>query len=144
MLQCCSNQTPSLTDVAFDTIGLCAFNYRFNEFYSDNAHPFAQQMAEVLLESGKRANRTEVQNLMYHSAEQKRQENVQKMHALSDEIIAERKRNPKPEVKDLLNTMLNATDRETGEKLSDENIRYNMCTFLVSRVLLDHYALILT
>jgi cytochrome P450/NADPH-cytochrome P450 reductase len=81
---------------------------------------------------------------MYHSAEQKRQENVQKMHALSDEIIAERKRNPKPEVKDLLNTMLNATDRETGEKLSDENIRYNMCTFLVSRVLLDHYALILT
>ena len=33
-----------LTRLAFDTIGLCAFGYRFNEFYSDHAHPFAQQM----------------------------------------------------------------------------------------------------
>ena len=30
-----------LTRLAFDTIGLCAFSYRFNEFYSDHAHPFA-------------------------------------------------------------------------------------------------------
>jgi hypothetical protein len=28
---------------AFDTIGLCAYSYRFNEFYTDHAHPFAQQ-----------------------------------------------------------------------------------------------------
>lgn len=69
-----------LTRLALDTIGLCAFGYRFNEFYSDHAHPFAQQLvnilrghmptgtcanclqrnqADVLLESGKRANRTE-------------------------------------------------------------------------------------
>lgn len=117
---------------AFDTIGLCSFGYRFNEFYLEKAHPFAQQMADVLLESGRRANRPSLMNQFYRADERERQENVRKMHELSDEIIAERKRNPQPDSTDLLNTMLNTVDRETGEALSDENIRFNMCTFLVS------------
>ena len=54
------------------------------------------------------------------------------MWSLCDRLAAERKAHPKPESKDLLNTMLNATDPETGEKLSDENIRFNMVTFLVA------------
>lgn len=53
------------------------------------------------------------------------------MWKLADELIAERKRNPKPEVHDVLNAMLSVSDPETGEKMSDENIRYNMLTFLV-------------
>jgi len=88
-------------------------------------------MADVLIESGKRASRPGFLNQWYYMDERRRQENVQKMHELTDEIIAERKRNPQPDSKDLLNTMLNSVDRETGEKLSDENIRFNMCTFLV-------------
>lgn len=121
-----------LTRLAFDTIGLCAFSYRFNEFYSDHAHPFAHQMAEVLLESGKKVNRPKVQQYFYSKSEEERLENVRKMHELCDKIVSDRKLRPQPDNNDLLNTMLNAVDKETGEKLSDVNIRYQMATFLVS------------
>ena len=116
---------------AFDTIGICAFSYRFNEFYSDKPHPFAEQMSQVLLESGRRGNRTALENSLHRWSEQTRQENVKKMHAVCDEIVANRRKNPQPDNKDLLNVMLTTADPETGEKLSDESIRFNLCTFLV-------------
>ena len=63
--------------------------------------------------------------------EQERQDSVKKMRDLVQQIIQERKRRPMPDAKDLLNTMLFAVDRETGEALSEENIVSNMVTFLV-------------
>jgi cytochrome P450/NADPH-cytochrome P450 reductase len=117
--------------MAFDTIGLCAFSYRYNSFYLKDQHPFAQEMAEVLIESGRRANRTSIEtHFRIFSAEQNKH-NVESMWKLCDELVAERKAHPQPESKDLLNTMLNTKDPVTGEKLSDENIRFNMVTFLV-------------
>ena len=88
-------------------------------------------MAEVLTECGKRANRTSIENGLHRWSENIRQENIRKMHALADEIVAERKRNPQPDNKDLLNTMLSTPDPDTGDMLSDENIRNNMVTLLV-------------
>ena len=88
--------------------------------------------ADVLLESGKRANRTKIQQQLYYRSEQERQENVRKMHELCDQIVQDRKQNPQPDNKDLLNVMLTGIDRETGERLSDENIRYQMATFLLA------------
>ena len=114
------------TRLAFDTIGLCSFGFRFNEFYSDTVHPFAKQMANVLKLSGRRANRLAVQNAVYRWEEQERQDDAKKMHDLVRQIIQERKRKPEPEAKDLLNTMLFAADRETGETLSEENIVFNI------------------
>jgi cytochrome P450 / NADPH-cytochrome P450 reductase len=54
------------------------------------------------------------------------------MHQLCDEIVADRRKHPKPDAKDVLNDMLNTEDREEHEKLSDENIRFQMATFLVA------------
>jgi cytochrome P450 / NADPH-cytochrome P450 reductase len=120
------------TKLAFDTIGLCSFGYRFNEFYmGDEVHPFAHQMANVLKLSGRRANRTSIQNSLHYYEERERQEDVQSMLDLVQEIIAERKRNPKPDAKDLLNTMLFGVDRETHETLHEKNVAANMVTFLV-------------
>lgn len=119
------------TRLAFDTIGLCAFSYRFNDFYRDDVHPFATQMAETLVESGKRASRTWVENHLRIWSAQHTQENINAMWGLCDQLVAERKAYPQPDNRDLLNTMLTATDPETGEKMSDENIRFNMVTFLV-------------
>ncbi|KNG48945.1 cytochrome p450 [Stemphylium lycopersici] len=120
------------TRLTFDMIGLCAFGYRFNNFYSDKAHPFIEQMVEVLIESGRRSTRTGLENKLRVFAEAHRQENVKKMHDLCDEIIAERVAHPQPDAKDLLNPMLEAVDKETGEKMSKELVRYNMVTFLVA------------
>lgn len=121
-----------LTRLAFDTIGFCAFSYRFNEFYSDHPHPFASQMAEVLIESGKKATRIQLQQSLYWRSEEVRQENVRKMQELCDHIVQDRRDHPQPDNKDLLNTMLNGVDKQTGKKLSTENIRYQMATFLVA------------
>lgn len=89
-------------------------------------------MAEVLLETGRRANRPGIVNQLHRSDEQHRQENIRRMHELADSIVAERRQNPQPDSHDLLNTMLYSVDKETGEGLPDENIRFNMCTFLVT------------
>jgi cytochrome P450/NADPH-cytochrome P450 reductase len=88
-------------------------------------------VSDFLVESGKRTSRPGLLNELYRKDERTRQENVKKMHDLADQILAERKANPKPELNDLLNTMIYAVDSVTGEKLTDEAIRFNMCTFLV-------------
>ncbi|KAF2651941.1 cytochrome P450 [Lophiostoma macrostomum CBS 122681] len=120
------------TRLAFDVIGLCAFGYRFNNFYSPDAHPFVKQMGDVLTESGKRASRLQLENTLRVFSASQNQENVRAMHQLCDEIIAERQAHPQPDSNDLLNAMLEGRDPQTGEKLSAENIRYNLVTFLVA------------
>ncbi|KAL1631997.1 hypothetical protein SLS56_004042 [Neofusicoccum ribis] len=118
--------------LAFDTIGICAFNYRFNNFYAEHMHPFATQMAAALIESGKRANRTQMETKLRIWSNKQLQDNIHEMHKLCDDLVAERKANPQPGVNDLLNTMLNVADPVTGEKLDDENIRYQMVTFPIA------------
>ncbi|OCL14690.1 bifunctional P-450/NADPH-P450 reductase [Glonium stellatum] len=101
-------------------------------FYSEDIHPFANQMAEVLIESGKRASRLSIENHLRIWSAAHTQENIAAMHKLCDELVAERRANPNPEANDLLNAMLNSSDPVTGEKMTDENIRFNMVTFLVA------------
>ncbi|KAI4171528.1 MAG: hypothetical protein LQ348_006921, partial [Seirophora lacunosa] len=116
--------------LTFDTIGLCAFGYRFNEFYSKEPHPFMKQLKESIVESGKRSNRPELLNQFYYRDEQHRQENIANMRDLCTKIIRDRDEHPKPDAKDLLNVMLNGVDRETGEKLGFENVIYQIPTLL--------------
>jgi cytochrome P450/NADPH-cytochrome P450 reductase len=99
----CSDDFTRLT---FDMIGLCAFGYRFNNFYSDHAHPFVTQMNDVLLESGKRANRISIENKLRIFSAAQNLENVKAMHQLCDEIIADRKAHPQPGSVDLLVCLL--------------------------------------
>jgi cytochrome P450/NADPH-cytochrome P450 reductase len=113
-------------------IGLCAFGYRFNNFYSPTPHPFVGQMADVLLECGRRANRLALETKLRVFSAAKLNSDVAKMHALCDEIIADRIANPQQDAQDLLNPMLNGIDPQTGEKMTRDSVRYNMVTFLVA------------
>ena len=55
------------------------------------------------------------------------------MNKLVDDIIRERRRGGGDQSqKDLLNFMLAGVDKATGESLSDENIRYQINTFLIA------------
>lgn len=119
-----------MSSLTFDTIGLCAYGYRFNEFYSPDPHPFNTQLNEAIVESGRRANRPDLLNLLYYKEEAHRQENIVKMRALCSSIIQDRIDNPKPDAKDLLNVMINGVDRETGEQLGFENVMYQIPTLL--------------
>jgi cytochrome P450/NADPH-cytochrome P450 reductase len=112
-------------------IGLCAFNYRFNAFYGDGIPDFARRMMETLVEAGKRSNRLSIESTLRFKSTKHLMDNVHAMWQVCDDIVADRKANPKPEVDDLLNVMLSAKDPVTGKGLSDENIRFQMATFLV-------------
>jgi hypothetical protein len=55
------------------------------------------------------------------------------MSKLVDDIVRERRRGGAEQAqKDLLNFMLAGVDKQTGESLSDENIRYQIITFLIA------------
>jgi cytochrome P450/NADPH-cytochrome P450 reductase len=46
-----------MTRLTLDTIALCAFDVRFNSFYSENHHPFVGAMVGALTEAGLRSER---------------------------------------------------------------------------------------
>ena len=122
----------NFTRLTLDTIALCAFAYRFNSFYERELHPFVGAMVRALDESGKRSRRLPLQTRLMLTTQRQYTEDIRVMHQVADELIAERRKNPAPDVKDLLNRMLLAEDPVTGSRLSDENIRYQMVTFLIA------------
>ncbi|CAF4139179.1 unnamed protein product, partial [Rotaria sordida] len=60
-------------------------------------------------------------------------EEIDFLHNLCDEIVQERRKHPN-DVNDLLNQIINGKEPETTQQLSDENIHYQMLTFLVAEL----------
>ncbi|CAF3919426.1 unnamed protein product [Rotaria sordida] len=121
----------NLTRLTLDTIALCSFNYRFNSFYHIKMHRFVEAMINVLMESGRRSQRFSLQNTLMVTTTRWYNNEIAYLHNLCDEIVKERRENPN-NVKDLLNRMIHGKDPDSGYQLSDENIRYQMLTFLVA------------
>ncbi|MEQ8346910.1 MAG: cytochrome P450 [Sneathiellaceae bacterium] len=123
----------NMTRLTLDTIALCAFDYRFNSFYSEEMHPFVAAMVGALEEAGQRGRRMPPLNaLLVHKARHYRRD-MALMQSVAQDLIAGRRRDPDGAARnDLLNLMLNGTDPVTGEGLSDENIGYQMVTFLIA------------
>ena len=122
----------AMTRLTLDTIALAAFGFRLNSFYQNGSHPFVQAMLEGLSEGNKRANRLGAQEPFMFLSKRKHQANIDYINKVADKIIDERKKNPTEGKKDLLDLMLNAKDPITGEKLTEENIRYQLITFLIA------------
>jgi cytochrome P450/NADPH-cytochrome P450 reductase len=121
------------TRLTLDTIALCSFSYRFNSLYREELHPFVGAMVRALVESRDRARRLPVQNKIMLRRRHQLEEDNALMFEVAEQIISDRRRNPSPAgSEDILDTMLNAADPVTGERLSDENIRYQMVTFLIA------------
>ncbi|CAE6442366.1 unnamed protein product [Rhizoctonia solani] len=123
--------TTDFTRLAFDTIALCTFNHRLNSFYTDGEPIFVKAMSEFLTESGMRAMKPNFLKAFPFGANTKYAKNIKIMSTLADQIIEDRKKHP-IEKKDLLNAMLLGKDPQTGQGLSDKNIRAQMLTFLIA------------
>ncbi|MFV8829967.1 cytochrome P450 [Alkalihalobacterium sp. APHAB7] len=121
-----------MTRLTLDTIGLCGFNYRFNSFYKETSHPFILSMVRSLEEAMYRGTRLPIQNKLAIKKKRQFERDLEKMFSLVDQIIAERKENGDDGKTDLLARMLNTKDPQTGERLDDENIRYQIITFLIA------------
>ena len=120
-----------MTRLTLDTIGLCGFDYRFNSFYSEEPHPFVASMIRCLDLSMQKQTRLPIGDRLRVREHRQFQEDTTYMNSLVDEIISERKASG-DETQDLLGSMLTGVDKETGEHLSDINIRYQIITFLIA------------
>jgi cytochrome P450/NADPH-cytochrome P450 reductase len=123
--------TDNMTRLTLDTIALSGFGFRFNSFYQREMHPFVDAMLGALLEAGKRTRRLPMQNRIMFLAQRQFDAHGRFMHEICDELIAHRRREPSG-ARDLLALMLDAVDPITGERLDDENIRYQLLTFLIA------------
>ncbi|WP_434401755.1 bifunctional cytochrome P450/NADPH--P450 reductase [Planococcus sp. 11815] len=121
-----------MTRLTLDTIGLCGFNYRFNSFYREDSHPFIEKMVRALDESMSQTQRLGIQDKLMVRSKQQFKEDIDYMFNLVDELIAERKEAGDQGEDDLLAHMLKGKDPETGESLDDENIRFQIITFLIA------------
>jgi cytochrome P450 / NADPH-cytochrome P450 reductase len=121
-----------MTRLTLDTIGLCGFNYRFNSFYREESHPFIKSMTFALDEAMNQSNRLGIQDKLMIKKKRQFQQDIHTMVSLVDRIIEERKNSDSGDFEDFLSRMLNSADPVTGEKLSDENMRYQIITFLIA------------
>ncbi|PRG69631.1 cytochrome [Burkholderia cenocepacia] len=123
-----------MTRLTLDTIALCAFDCRFNSFYREDQHPFVDAMVDTLSEAGKRELRPKLVSKLMLARSRKFDADIEVMRSLATKMIEDRRKHPhdSEEAMDLLDRMLNGVDPVTGEKLDDENIVYQMITFLIA------------
>ncbi|GAA4647603.1 cytochrome P450 [Pontixanthobacter gangjinensis] len=117
--------------LTLDTIGVCGFGYRFNSFYREDFHPFIEALNRTL---GTTLNMRGIPGEKLFKGDQIKQlhRDAAYMNNLVDEIIRERRSQGGGGPEDLLDFMLSGRDAVTGERLSDENIRYQINTFLIA------------
>jgi cytochrome P450/NADPH-cytochrome P450 reductase len=120
-----------MTGLTLDTIGLCGFDYRFNSFYREDFHPFIGALGRTL-ETCMMQRGLPFEKMTLRKRLNEMEEDVGFMNKLVDDIIQERRRGGENAQKDLLNFMLAGVDKVTGESLADENIRYQINTFLIA------------
>lgn len=119
--------------LTLDTIGLCGFDYRFNSFSREEPHPFIDSMLVALQESIDRAVAVPMIHALKVGRRKRYEKHIENLKTIVDAVIAERKsEGGASDAKDLLSLMLTGADPATGKKLSDENIRYQIITFLIA------------
>ncbi|WP_298335106.1 cytochrome P450 [uncultured Erythrobacter sp.] len=117
--------------LTLDTIGVCGFGYRFNSFYRDDFHPFIEALNRTLSTTQKMRGLPGEKLLKGEQIKQLHRDAAY-MNRLVDEIIRERRNKGSDGPEDLLDFMLSGRDARTGERLSDENIRFQINTFLIA------------
>ncbi|MBC7270013.1 MAG: cytochrome P450 [Streptomyces sp.] len=126
------NITDDYTRLTLDTIALTGFGYRFDSFDEEELHPFLNALLGALVESLRRSQELPVMTRMRKADAKKYGENIQLMRDLVDSVIKERRQGKGSGEEDLLGLMLEATDPETGKRLTDDNVRDQVVTFLIA------------
>lgn len=129
------NLADAMTDLTFETIGLCGFDYKFNMLNKNKEqHPFIEAMLFSLNEVVWRARTPAFLRPLRFKSNRLFKKHVDYMNNVIDNIIEQRRKEGTADEHktDLLQLMLSAKDPETGELLSNENIRYQILTFLIA------------
>ncbi|MGZ3601254.1 MAG: cytochrome P450, partial [Ktedonobacterales bacterium] len=145
-----------MTRLTLDTIGLCGFDYRFNSFYRTDQHPFVAAMVDSLSKATEkmgggdhplvdtvldaltrwlRPSSVETGAVGGEIKDPEMAHNRDIMYTTVDEVIQARKAEGAEGIAahhDLLSYMLTGVDKQSGERLDDVTIRYELLTFLVA------------
>ncbi len=122
-----------MTRLTLDTIGLCAFSFRLNSFYSDRPHPFVSAMIDGLTLATENIGKLPIQRKLNVLGKRRMSEAISTTNGLVDQLIKTRQADPdQHKYTDLLQAMLTGVDRETDQRLDPVNIRYQILTFLVA------------
>ena len=121
-----------MTRLTLDSIAIAGFGHRFMSFEREELDSFLVALGDALTESMSTITRMPFQKPFAKKAQARFDAAIAEMNGLVDGIIAARRAEPDPDAKDLLNLMLTAVDPETGERLDDLNIRYQVLTFLIA------------
>lgn len=115
------------TRATLEVIGRCAAGYRFGCFESEDVHPFVEHMVSGLSGADRLGvyRATFLPDFFARRAEVEVRYRAGQMHAIADEIIAERVAEGRGHHHDLLELML-ISDLEPA------NIRYQLINFLVA------------
>jgi len=122
-----------MTKVTMESIGRAAFSQDFGSFALDEPHPFVDAMITAL-RAGQRAgalNAMPGSRLLVRRLERRNAEKTAYVEAFVDDIIRKRRSDP-TQHDDLLGIMLEQPHPESGKRLADLNIRYQIITFLVA------------
>ncbi|HEX8484001.1 bifunctional cytochrome P450/NADPH--P450 reductase [Sphingomonas sp.] len=125
-----------MTRLTLDSIAIAGFGHRFDSFEREELDSFLLALGRALGESMAKLTRMPFQKPFAKRAEAQFDTDIAEMNALVDGIIADRRVHPTAKEngggRDLLNLMIDAVDPETGERLDDVNIRYQVLTFLIA------------
>lgn len=115
------------TRATLETIGRCAAGYSFGCFATEQTHPFVDHMVAALKGSDYVGvlRETFLPDAVTRLAERRVHRHAAYLHALADEIVAERRAVGLGRHDDLLDTML-------GSDLDAANIRYQLLNFLIA------------
>lgn len=123
----------NMTRLTLDTIALSAFDFRFNSFYSEEMHPFVGAMVNALEEASLHIRRLPIINRLMFVTKRNYEQKINLMNTVAADIIANRRKLiPEQWPDDLLSLMLRGKDPLSGEGLDDQNITYQMLTFLIA------------
>jgi cytochrome P450 / NADPH-cytochrome P450 reductase len=122
-----------MTKLTLDTISRAGFDHRFDSFSRPELHPFLQALARCLQETIDLVQRPLFLARFFRARRARYHADIASMFRLVDEVIRERQRQPEERwPRDFLSLMLAAKDPKSGERLTDENIRYQILTFLIA------------
>lgn len=119
--------------LTLETISLAGFDHRFGTFDRPKLDPFLVALARGGQEVVNGAFRPRLSQRYEAHKQRGFERDVLGLHALVDPVIAGRREMPRDAwPSDLLSRMLSHADPKTGQPLSDENVRYQILTFLIA------------
>lgn len=122
-----------MTKLTLETIARTGFGHDFGSFERSRPHPFVSAMVGTLSYAQRRnVVPPALAPLVLRGATRRNAADMAYLNRTVDDVVAARRAASGPGAGDLLDRMLEVAHPDTGERLSAENIRRQVITFLVA------------